>query len=143
MEVESIGYGAGRDELPQPNLLRLMIGTLVVSVGREKVTVIETNIDDMNPQFYEYLMERLLAMEILEVFLTPVLMKKSRPGTLLTVICPPEKALPVIELLFKETTTLGLRWREEERAKTDRKIFSVQTNTVKSVLNWPYGTERS
>ncbi len=127
MTVEKTGYGAGRDDLPHPNLLRLIIGTSTSLSGREKVVVVETNIDDMNPQFYDYALERLLAMEALDVFLTPVLMKKNRPGTLLTVICGPEKLSSVTGFLLTETTTLGLRWREEERAKLDREIATVQT----------------
>jgi uncharacterized protein (TIGR00299 family) protein len=127
MKVERIGYGAGRDDLPHPNLLRLIIGTSESTSEKERVVVIETNIDDMNPQFYDYVMERLLAMEVLEVFITPILMKKNRPGTLLTVICPTEKLTTVTEFLLKETTTLGLRWHEEERAKADREILTIET----------------
>jgi uncharacterized protein (TIGR00299 family) protein len=127
MKVEKIGYGAGRDDLPHPNVLRLIIGTPAVTSGQERVTVIETNIDDMNPQFYEYVMERLLEMEVQEVYLTPILMKKNRPATLLAAICPPEKLPSVIEFLLKETTTLGLRWHEEERSRADREILSLQT----------------
>jgi uncharacterized protein (TIGR00299 family) protein len=127
MSVEKIGYGAGRDDLPHPNLLRLIIGTSKSNFGKEKVMVIETNIDDMNPQIYDYVMEKLFAMEVQEVFLTPILMKKNRPATLLTVICPSEKLPSIVELLLRETTTLGLRWREEERALADRKILTLQT----------------
>ena len=89
--------------------------------------VIETNIDDMNPQFYDYVMEKLFAMEVQDVFLTPIVMKKNRPATLLTVICPSGKLLSIVEFLLRETTTLGLRWREEERALADRKILALQT----------------
>jgi len=127
MKVERIGYGAGKADLPHPNLLRLIIGTPAVTSGQEMVTVVETNIDDMNPQFYDYLMERLLGMEVQEVFLTPILMKKNRPATLLTVICPYEKLSSVIEFLLNETTTLGLRWREEERSCADREILVLDT----------------
>ncbi len=127
IHVERVGYGAGRDDLPHPNLLRLIIGTSVSAPGRERVAVIETNIDDMNPQFYDYVMDGLLATKVLEVFITPILMKKNRPGHLLTVICPPEKLASVTNFLLKETTTIGLRWHEEERAKTDREIISRQT----------------
>jgi uncharacterized protein (TIGR00299 family) protein len=127
MKIERIGYGAGRDDLPHPNLLRLIIGTSTAISGKEKVTVIETNIDDMNPQFYDYVMEKLLAMGVLEVFMTPILMKKNRPATLLTIISPVEKLPTVTEFLLKETTTLGLRWREEERIRTDREILPFQT----------------
>ena len=127
MKVEKIGYGAGRDDLPHPNLLRLMIGTSLGESEKERVTIIETNIDDMNPQFYDFLMERLFKMEVREVFLTPILMKKSRPATLLTVICTPEKLSSVIEFLIKETTTLGLRWHEEERNCAEREMLDLQT----------------
>jgi uncharacterized protein (TIGR00299 family) protein len=127
IHVEKIGYGAGRDDLPHPNLLRLIVGTPALNSGKERVTVIETNIDDMNPQFYEYVMEKLFEMDVQEVYLTPILMKKNRPATLLTVISPREKCSSVIELLLKETTTLGLRWREEERSRADREIVSLRT----------------
>jgi uncharacterized protein (TIGR00299 family) protein len=127
IHVERIGYGAGRDDLLHPNLLRLIIGSSDSTSGNEKVVIIETNIDDMNPQFYDYIIEKLLAMNVLEVFLTPILMKKNRPGTLLTVIGPSEKRPAITEFLLKETTTLGLRWREEERAKTEREILTQET----------------
>jgi len=127
MSLERIGYGAGRDDLPHPNLLRLIIGTSAETFGKEKVVVIETNIDDMNPQFYDYVMEKLLATGALEVFVTPIMMKKNRPATLLTVISPPGKLPSLTAFLLRETTTLGLRWREEERSRTDREIISLQT----------------
>jgi pyridinium-3,5-bisthiocarboxylic acid mononucleotide nickel chelatase len=127
MNVNRVGYGAGRDNLSHPNLLRLIIGTSESISGKEEVVVIETNIDDMNPQFYDYVMERLLAMEVLEVFITPILMKKNRPGHLLTIICSPEKLSSVTKFLLRETTTLGLRWHQEGRAKTDREILTQET----------------
>lgn len=127
MKAERIGYGAGRADLPHPNLLRLVIGREDSIAGKEKVIVVETNIDDMNPQIYDYVMERLFGMGVQEVFLTPIQMKKNRPATLLTVICPAEKLLSVIDFLIKETTTLGLRWREEERSCAEREIQALQT----------------
>jgi uncharacterized protein (TIGR00299 family) protein len=127
MKVERIGYGAGRSDLPHPNLLRVMIGTLEAAAGVERVMAVETNIDDMNPQFYDYVIEKLLALEVMDVFVTPILMKKNRPATLLTVICPAEKLASVTRFLFKETTTLGMRWHEEERARADREIITLQT----------------
>jgi len=127
MVVERIGYGAGRDELSHPNVLRLMIGEPAATSGMERVIVIETNIDDMNPQFYDYVMERLLKLGVLEVFLTPILMKKSRPATLLTIISGPERVGSVIEFLLRETTTIGVRWHEEERVRADREMFTLQT----------------
>jgi uncharacterized protein (DUF111 family) len=81
----------------------------------------------MNPQFYDYLMDKLFEMGARDVFLTPILMKKNRPATLLTVICTSEKRASFIEFLIQETTTLGLRWREEERAKAEREIVVHQT----------------
>lgn len=89
--------------------------------------VVETNIDDMNPQFYDYIMEGLLKMGTKEVFLTPVLMKKGRPATLLTVICSSEKLPAVTGFLLKETTTIGLRWREDDRVTAEREIVSLRT----------------
>jgi pyridinium-3,5-bisthiocarboxylic acid mononucleotide nickel chelatase len=127
MAVEKIGYGAGKDEFAHPNVLRLMIGTPGGAIGDEKVVIIETGIDDMNPQIYDHLMERLLDAGVLDVFLTPILMKKNRPATLVTVIAPPEERILVADLLLKETTTLGLRWHEEERLRADREIVTLQT----------------
>jgi pyridinium-3,5-bisthiocarboxylic acid mononucleotide nickel chelatase len=127
IHTEKIGYGAGRDDLSHPNILRLIIGTSPSTSGNEKVVVIETNIDDMNPQFYDYLIEKLLTLEVLDVFITPILMKKNRPGHLLTVICHPGKVPSITEFLLRETTTLGLRWHEEERATADREILNQQT----------------
>jgi len=136
IRVERIGYGAGRDDLPHPNLLRLLVGTSESVSRKETVAVVETNIDDMNPQFYDYVIEKLLAMEVLEVFVTPVLMKKNRPGHLLTVICPSAKLPSVAKFLFQETTTLGLRWHEEEREKTDRDIQPLQTKYGRIRFKW-------
>ena len=127
MKVERVGYGAGRDDPPHPNLLRLLIGVPSIHSGMERVMVVETNIDDMNPQFYDYLIERLLAMGVMEVFLTPIMMKKNRPGTLLKVICRSERLASVTDFLFKETTTLGVRWHEEERNRADREILTLGT----------------
>jgi len=97
------------------------------SLGDEKVVVIEANIDDMNPQFYDYVMERLLDLKIKEVFLTPVLMKKNRPATLLTVICPYEELPSITEFLLRETTTIGLRWHAEERSRAEREMVPLST----------------
>ncbi len=127
MKIERVGYGAGRDDLPHPNLLRLVIGVPSVNSGMERVMVVETNIDDMNPQFYDYMIEKLLAMGVMEVFLTPIMMKKNRPGTLLKVICPSETLNSVTGFLLKETTTLGLRWHQEERNRADREIVTLGT----------------
>ncbi|MCX8118502.1 MAG: nickel pincer cofactor biosynthesis protein LarC [Desulfobacterota bacterium] len=127
MNVERIGYGAGKADLPHPNLLRLIIGTDDGFERKEEVAVLETNIDDMNPQLYDYVMERLFEMGALEVFLTPVQMKKNRPAVLLTVICPPEARSFLVDFLIRETSTIGLRWRIEERSCAQREILTIPT----------------
>lgn len=136
IQVERIGYGAGRSDFPHLNVLRLIIGEEEHVDGREKVLVVETNIDDMNPQLYDYIMERLFAMEAQEVFLTPIFMKKNRPAILLTVICSGEKLSSVIDFLIRETTTIGLRWREEERSCADRKMVSLGTRYGDIRFKW-------
>lgn len=133
MEVEKIGYGAGRDDLPHPNLLRLMIGSSLEGLGKERVSVIETNIDDMNPQLFDHIIEGLFKRGALDVFLTSVIMKKNRPGIVLTVISPPSKRDVMTEFLLRETTTLGMRWHEEERVRAEREVLT---------LNTPYGKVR-
>ncbi|MCI0528378.1 MAG: nickel pincer cofactor biosynthesis protein LarC, partial [Nitrospira sp.] len=112
MILQSVGYGAGTKDFSIPNVLRLCIGELQEEAEHERVVVIETNIDDMNPQFYEYVIDRLFKAGALDVYLTPVLMKKSRPGTLLTVVCIPPLLQEISTLILQETTTLGVRWQE-------------------------------
>lgn len=136
MTVEKVGYGAGTSDPSIPNLLRLVIGESSEEVRgyqRERVAVAETNIDDMNPQIYDYLIGRLLDMGALDVFLVPTQMKKNRPGTLLTVLCAPEKIGEFADFLLRETTTIGLRWRIDNRTTARRSIREVQTS---------YGTVR-
>jgi len=130
MTVERVGYGAGTSDPPIPNLLRVIIGESgnEASAGEfERVAVIETNIDDMNPQIYDYLSEKMLAMGALDVFLIPMQMKKNRPATLLTVICSLDKVGEFSNFLLRETTTIGLRWRIDDRIKATRSFKEVQT----------------
>jgi len=128
MVNETIGTGAGsKDVQEQPNLLRIMIGEAYEKIPRGTVTVIETNIDDMNPQVYAYVMERLFERGALDVFMTQVIMKKSRPGTLLTVLCNAEKKNGLIGIILKETSTLGVRFYEAGRVTIKRDIKQVQT----------------
>jgi uncharacterized protein (TIGR00299 family) protein len=130
MKIEKIGYGAGKRNLPIPNLLRVLIG---VQNGEEKeydkdtVTVVETNIDDMNPEFYEYIMSRLFESGALDVYLTPTQMKQVRPATLLSVIVAAENLRPVLEVIFRETTTLGVRTHQAKRYKLAREGITVKT----------------
>lgn len=135
MIVEKTGYGAGKSDFSIPNLLRVFIGdeSKIGSYETEMVAVIETGIDDMNPQIYDYLMAKMLRMGALDVLLKPVQMKKNRPAILMTVICAVEAVGKFADIIMRETTTIGLRWRLENRIKAKRKILEVQT---------PYGIIR-
>ena len=130
MTLETTGYGAGNADIAIPNLLRITIGDAaeeVKGLESERVAVIETSIDDMNPQIYDYLMEKMLQMGVMDVFLVPLHMKKNRPGTLLTVLCQPEMVDQITDFLITETTTIGLRWRIDSRLKAGREIKAMET----------------
>ena len=132
MKIEKSGYGAGtRDFSGHANVARLTLGEadheFVAHVSQETITVLEANLDDLNPQVFGYVMDRLLEEGALDAFGVPVQMKKSRPGTLLTVLCRPEDASKLTRLLFAETTTLGVRRREERRQALARKWVTVDT----------------
>ena len=128
MSIERVGYGAGdRDEPATPNVLRVMIGRAETGGSTERVCVIECEIDDMNPQIFGVVMERLYAAGALEVFYVPVQMKKNRPGTLLSVVAPPEQRSRMTEVIFRETTTIGLRYSQVDRECLDRQIVPVET----------------
>jgi len=125
MTLETTGYGAGNADITIPNLLRISIGETAEEnkgLEEERVAVMETGIDDMNPQIYDYLMEKLLHMGVMDVFLVPVHMKKNRPGVLLTVLCKMEMMNEIIDFLIAETTTIGVRWRIDNRMKAQREI---------------------
>lgn len=126
--LERVGYGAGRRELEEiPNVLRVRLGRLDEALGQERAVLIEANIDDMNPQVYGYLSERLLEQGVRDVYLTPVQMKKGRPGTLLSVLAGQEQVEAVAELLLAETTTLGVRFHPVERRVLERSSLTVET----------------
>ncbi|MFA6665526.1 MAG: nickel pincer cofactor biosynthesis protein LarC [Armatimonadota bacterium] len=133
MRVQNTGYGAGNTEFPFPNLLRVFVGETDSSVPFHKVSIVETNIDDMNPEFYNSAMEKLFLAGALDVFTTPICMKKNRPGALLTVICPEEKADAVSEVVLRETTSFGVRVTSGERRCLDRRWVDAETEfgTVK------------
>jgi pyridinium-3,5-bisthiocarboxylic acid mononucleotide nickel chelatase len=141
MQLESIGLGAGTIELPIPNILRLWIGTLTTPIAKssvreeclETIQVLTTQIDDLNPQAIGYIFELLFQAGAVDVFTQPIGMKKSRPGILLTVICPLDRAIECEQIIFTETSTLGIRRREEVRSILPRSIESVTTK---------YGTVR-
>ena len=116
LTIERVGYGAGtRDNPETPNVLRILMGRAADRVPGDRVVVIECEIDDMNPQLFGAAMERLYAAGALEVFYVSVQMKKNRPGTLLTVVAPPELRETLSDIIFRETTTIGLRHYEVER----------------------------
>jgi hypothetical protein len=131
MKVEAVGYGAGGRNLPgMPNVTRLTVGES--SEGRaaaplDRVTVIEANLDDMNPQVFGYVIDRLLEAGALDVFATPVQMKKSRPGLVLTVLARNQDVERLSKLIFTETTTLGMRLRQEQRLTLERQHVTVTT----------------
>ncbi len=131
MSVSAIGYGAGTADLEgQPNVVRLMVGDAasgVVGVAQETISVLEANLDDMNPQIYGYFLEKALAAGALDVFATAVQMKKNRPGMLVTVLCKPQEAEKLTKLLFEETTTLGVRSHTAERRILPREWVKVAT----------------
>ena len=130
MTIEKIGLGAGSLDLPIPNALRLWLGTTesAQSFKQETITVLETQIDDLSPQAIAYTLEQLLAAGALDVFTQAISMKKSRSGILLTVICLPEKAATCQQIIFRETTTLGIRQQTQQRSILEREIISVETN---------------
>jgi len=125
----SIGYGAGsRDLEDRPNVLRVVAGEATdVARVEQSMAVVETNIDDMNPQWYEPLMEKLFAAGARDVFMVPAYGKKHRPGTVLTVVCPEETVPEVGRIVFRETTTFGLRYRLDRRMVLDRTARRVST----------------
>ncbi|HTW32695.1 MAG TPA: nickel pincer cofactor biosynthesis protein LarC [Candidatus Sulfotelmatobacter sp.] len=132
MKIERSGYGAGSREIPgHPNVMRVVIGkpsaATMSSAENETISVLEANLDDLNPQIFGYVMDRLLEEGALDAFGMPVQMKKNRPGTLLTVLCKPEDAAKMRQLLFAETTTLGVRQRREDRQTLARRWESIQT----------------
>jgi uncharacterized protein (TIGR00299 family) protein len=137
MTMRAIGYGAGSMDFPEKaNVLRLLIGERESAAAGENlhgesdapITVIETNVDDMSPQIYGYFVDRALAAGALDVFSTAVQMKKNRPGQLITILCEPTNVSRLTDLLFSETTTIGVRLHQAQRRTLAREILSVDTN---------------
>ena len=131
MRVDHIGYGAGTKDLPHtPNLVRVFIGEDSNRGDADLITVLEANIDDMNPEWFEYAQEQLFTQGALDVFYTPIFMKKNRPATKLTVLCASGTVDSIVDVLFRETSTFGVRTYEVRRQKLHR--FS-------QTLDTPYG----
>lgn len=129
MILEKTGYGAGKKDFKESaNLLRLVVGRVEETKGSGgRLFILETNIDDMSPQIAGYLMERLFENGALDVFFTPVLMKKSRPGTLLSVLTGEEGKDALMQIIFDESTSIGVRAYPVERYCLERKIIKVRT----------------
>jgi uncharacterized protein (TIGR00299 family) protein len=131
MRIERVCYGAGQKEVTGfPNVVRVFFGQAISYDDRgrhEKVTVIETNIDDMNPQVYEYVSELLFKAGALDAYLSQVIMKKGRPGVVLTILCDEEKKANIMDIVFRETTTIGVRSYEASRVVLERRIREVET----------------
>ena len=137
MDVAKIGIGAGSKEFKDwPNVLRIFVGTAhTPPLARNKteessdntITVIETNIDDMNPQIFDYVSGRLFKAGALDAYLTQVIMKKGRPAVLLTVLCPHGRTDELIRIIFEETTTIGVRFYEAGRKVLSREVKTIDT----------------
>jgi hypothetical protein len=128
MNVDCIAYGAGDKNFPNsPNVLRIMVGEFVASYEEDTSIVIETNIDDMSPQIYDFVIERLIQQGAQDVYLTPIIMKKGRPAILLSVLTDRSKTPAILDTLFRETTSIGVRIQEVGRKKLTREIKYVDT----------------
>jgi uncharacterized protein (DUF111 family) len=128
MRISQIGYGAGdKDFKGHPNVFRLLVGETDDDGKAEAIVEIQCEIDDMNPQLFGPLMDRLYEAGALDVFYSPVQMKKNRPGTLVTVLAKPEHRLDIFAALFAETTTIGVRYREMLRECLEREVLTIET----------------
>ena len=134
MKIERTGYGAGEKEFTIPNLLRISIGEKILKDEHSKdgyvsdeAVLIETNIDDMNPEFYDYIMERLFSQGALDAFLIPIQMKKNRPAHMLSIVVYEQNLKEILEVLFSESTTLGVRIREIKRLRLAQQNFIAET----------------
>ena len=128
MTVDRVGYGAGDRDLPStPNVLRVLIGETSDRASTERIVVLECEIDDMNPQIFGPVMDQLYAAGALEVYFASVQMKKNRPGTLLTILARPEQREAFTSIVFRETTTIGVRYHEVTRERLEREIVAIQT----------------
>lgn len=127
MRVTAVGYGAGTLDLETPNVLRVFLGEATAAAPTETIVQVETTVDDMSPQLYEPLLERLLESGALDAWLTPVIMKRSRPGVVLTALSEPGRVADLSRLLFEESSTIGVRWTAYQRARLDREMVRLET----------------
>ena len=128
MTVSAVGYGAGTMDLETPNLVRVFVGETAGSSEMETILQVETTVDDMSPQLYEPLVERLFEAGALDVYLTPVLMKKSRPGVVVTALGEPRGIDALTRACFEESTTIGVRWTTYQRRRLPREMVTLATS---------------
>jgi hypothetical protein len=147
MTIDKIGYGTGQKEFPtRPNLFRLIVGDTDGGSSQEQMLVIETNIDDMNPQFYDHVMEQLFAAGARDVFLAPIQMKKNRPGTLLRVLAEPRDQEKLARIIFHETSTIGIRYYPISRIILKRESKKIKTRygeVAVKIVEQPDGRKRT
>jgi uncharacterized protein (TIGR00299 family) protein len=128
MTIDRVGYGAGdRDPAETPNVLRVIVGHDAGDTTTEQIVELECEIDDMNPQIFGPLMDQLYAAGALEVYFSAVQMKKNRPGTLLTILAKPQQREPLLSIVFRETTTIGVRFHDVTRQRLNREIVPIDT----------------
>jgi uncharacterized protein (DUF111 family) len=129
INLQRIGYGAGsRNPDSYPNIMRLWIGDLVKTKLQKDILLLETNIDDMNPQIYNYVMEKLFSEGALDVWFTPIKIKKTRPAIMLSVLANTKDELKISEILLRETSTLGIRVQPINRHTADREIVDFKSS---------------
>jgi uncharacterized protein (TIGR00299 family) protein len=139
MTIESIGLGAGTREVhEQANIVRLFVGTVDLPPSSDRVWVLETNLDDLPGEVVGYTMTRLMDAGALDAFVTPIQMKKNRPGVMLSILCDEPRIPALEEILFRETTTLGIRRYPVSRHKLKRQAMEVETpvGRVRGKLGW-------
>jgi len=131
MRIESIGYGAGTHRLDFPNLLRILVGAAESATepraNASEQLVLETNVDDLNPELYEYVLERVLAAGAQDAWLVPIVMKKGRPAVTVRVLCAPDREAEMRQIIFRETGTLGIRSAAVSKTTLDRDTLKVET----------------
>lgn len=128
MRIEQVGYGAGKKRFDaRPNLLRVVVGEAVPELPVQDTVLIEVNIDDMNPEWYPAVLQKLFEAGALDVYYAPIIMKRGRPATQLSVLCEPGREITLLETLFRETTTFGARFSRWQRLCLERRWETVQT----------------
>lgn len=146
--INKLGYGIGSKDMDIPNILRVCFGEKTEEpsygkgVEREKAVVIECNIDDMNPELYEHVMEKLFSKGALDTYLSSLIMKKSRPGIILSVLCNPSKEREIIETIFKETTTLGVRKYSVDKFNLKRDFKKIKTKFGEITVKTAYYNDK-